>query len=75
MSGVSGNSHVKIYTRGLHPDNLSLRAARSPRRQLVAAGGCGDGPGPPRPDTVKIYTRSMILFPWCVQSAADQLRK
>ena len=39
MKGVSGNSQGKISTRGSHHDNLSLRAARPPRRQRVAAGG------------------------------------
>ena len=33
MKGVSGNNQVKISTRGSHPDNLSLRAARPPCRQ------------------------------------------
>eukprot|EP00320_Phaeocystis_rex_P001397 CAMPEP_0119063696 /NCGR_PEP_ID=MMETSP1178-20130426/6969_1 /TAXON_ID=33656 /ORGANISM="unid sp, Strain CCMP2000" /LENGTH=106 /DNA_ID=CAMNT_0007045075 /DNA_START=91 /DNA_END=410 /DNA_ORIENTATION=- len=39
MTGVSVNNQVKISARGLHPDNLSLRAARPPRRQRVATGG------------------------------------
>ncbi len=38
MTGVSGNNQVKISTRGLHPDNLSLRAARTATTPL----GAGD---------------------------------
>ena len=45
MKGVSGNNQVKISARESHLDNLSLRAARPPRRQRVAAGGCGDEAG------------------------------
>ena len=39
ITGVSVNNKVKISTRGLHPDNLFLRAALPPRRGRVAAGG------------------------------------
>ena len=41
MTGVSGNSNVKILIRGAHPDDISLLATRPPRRLRVAVGGVG----------------------------------